>query len=623
MATIKIVFDKNSKEMSFYRMENGRWCIVECSDDDLRPYIREPITIECIDEKFFEALRKALCVKAGESCRVCFEGEWEDFNELKRCFAKNAIELQFIKKQGSSTQNSQEQNEGQTEPEKILEEQIDEDTGFLRVPADSTKWSWRKNFNEACLEEKEVILIRENHVIDEDMVFINKSLILLANVSVSSRIECIHCAIFVAGGGDGAAAGIDVMKNGSIWLKHCTIKNLGMESWGTPNAERKSFLKVFNNGELHIYDSTFQECSVSQGNWLVENEGICHVVDTDFQKCKGVIFRNHAEFRGSWIFTSNFEGTFIEGISSGNYGASQLANCQFEFCMPGSHNNEQECPAMPTFLQFEGTVRCCRFTMQDTSYALGYNTSQIIMHGESKQSSVENCVFRNTGKIKMEDRVRLTSCEFIDCRVLDGMLLDVASTEDCTIENCNFSKCICREILTVTGSQKKKSKFVCTIKGNRFRECISERIIYSTMQNRTARNFAINSNVFLSCSCSEYIEIGENSKTNKEIENDGKNQISKALTSWVQENKDKVVFSQPPVYEKVEMKKGVAIAAGAAAATAAATAATTAATTATGTLLGALAVGNPIGVAAAGGVILARHLAKRKKDKDEKVQGVK
>ena len=59
----------------------------------------------------------------------------------------------------------------------------------------------------------------------------------------------------------------------------------------------------------------------------------------------------------------------------------------------------------------------------------------------------------------------------------------------------------------------------------------------------------------------------------------------------------------------------MAIAAGAAAATAA--------TTATGTFLGALAVGNPIGVAAAGGVILARHLAKRKKDKDEKVQGVK
>lgn len=38
---IKVSLDEASREMSFYRMEGGRWCLIDDSDDDLRPYIRE------------------------------------------------------------------------------------------------------------------------------------------------------------------------------------------------------------------------------------------------------------------------------------------------------------------------------------------------------------------------------------------------------------------------------------------------------------------------------------------------------------------------------------------------------------------------------------------------------
>ena len=38
---IKVLLDEASREMSFYRMEGGRWCLIGDSDDDLRPYIQE------------------------------------------------------------------------------------------------------------------------------------------------------------------------------------------------------------------------------------------------------------------------------------------------------------------------------------------------------------------------------------------------------------------------------------------------------------------------------------------------------------------------------------------------------------------------------------------------------
>ena len=36
---IKVLLDEASSEMSFYRMEGGRWCLIDDSDDDLRPYM--------------------------------------------------------------------------------------------------------------------------------------------------------------------------------------------------------------------------------------------------------------------------------------------------------------------------------------------------------------------------------------------------------------------------------------------------------------------------------------------------------------------------------------------------------------------------------------------------------
>lgn len=41
---IKVSLDKASREMSFYRMEGGRWCLIDDSDDDLRPYIQEEVS---------------------------------------------------------------------------------------------------------------------------------------------------------------------------------------------------------------------------------------------------------------------------------------------------------------------------------------------------------------------------------------------------------------------------------------------------------------------------------------------------------------------------------------------------------------------------------------------------
>lgn len=605
---MKIVFDENSKRMSFYRMEGGRWCLIDSSDDNLRPYLCVPMTVDCLNENFFKALRIAVPVSENERFRIYFAGMEADRDALERRFAERHIEILFIEKepcqstgkqaQGQTSsesapgqegdcQSAGEQSQGQ---ETIPEEQTDENTGLLKEPEDC-EWSWRKNFRELCRTEKEVIRVCENQITEKHLVLVNKIIVLQAHVSISARIECIHCSVFVVGEDNGPAS-VDIMGEGALWLKHCTIENPKNKAWS--HSRRKPFLKIFDGGELHIYDSFFLKLAVNNKNCLVENEGICHIVDTDFQKCSGNFFENRAEFCGAWLRVGNFAGQFISNSTLStpkNRRTSRLENCQFSFGRKQIKNDDH---TPQTFLQFEGIVRYCRFEMQDEFDVFGKAQPQIIVHGGEIKSIIDKCMFRITGKMKVTGNVQLSSCEFENCTVLDGSLLTIASVNDCKVENCKFHQCICREVLAFIGTPKKRGKPVCTIENNKFYECIAEQIICGA-NKLSAKELSICDNEFVSCTLPRCLEEKKGSALLRDdVFFAEHNKISKSLTSWVQEKKDTVAFFLDPVSNNNDVLK----------------AGTTAA------VVAGMAASGPIGATAAG-AMLALKLLKRKKDKDD------
>ena len=391
---------------------------------------------------------------------------------------------------------------------------------------DSDIWSWRINFSEKNAEEKEVIEISENQIVDKDIVLINKLIILRANISVCAKIECIHCSIFVDGEFP-ANAHIDIMKNACVWLKHCVLKNLSNKTWSSFQEDKVAFLRVYSDGGLHIYDSVFPEVSVDPKNWLVENNGICHIVDTDFRNCIGNFFLNRAEFCGSWICTTKFDGWFIKEerlTVTPKYRIPLLENCTF-----GSIG-------ICRFLQFQGHIYRCRFA------PIGSNIpprSQIFIGGNEIQSNVEKCIFRGILSIQAEGKTTFNNCEFESCVTLDRSLLYIDHPQNLLFQHCKFERCICREIVSIEVTEAKKKIFSCALQDNIFKECISDKVIRIESKPNSVK-IAVCDNQFLSCACSQYYGLAENKKNDYfKAEN---NQVSGELTQWVQEQKKNVMF---------------------------------------------------------------------------------
>lgn len=110
---IKILVNENSGEMSFYRMEGGRWCLIDDSDDYLRPYTHENASSTIWDNAFFHALRQAVFAQDEEQLEIWFEGSADAYNDFhERLDDCKSVENVCIKrvKQKKSTPLKHQQN---------------------------------------------------------------------------------------------------------------------------------------------------------------------------------------------------------------------------------------------------------------------------------------------------------------------------------------------------------------------------------------------------------------------------------------------------------------------------------------------------------------------------------
>ena len=606
---IKILVNDDS-EMSFYRMEGGRWCLIDDSDDALRPYIQEKASSDVWDDAFFMALRQAAFVQDEDDLMIWFEGTdsaYADFRDcLDDCDMDEDIRVKRVKQEkpltveglilSEKTDDSKKTSMGSEASsnvgKKVPEEKEDEATGLLQLSDD--EWSWRINYSEKGIEEKEVTTIRENQISEKDTVLINKVIILRANISVSAKIECIHCVIFLDGEFS-TRAHIDIMKNGAVWLKHCVVKNWRNKTWCNHQESDSSFLRINSGGSLHIYDSVFQEVSVGEENWLVENKGVCHIGDTEFHKCTGNFFINRAEFCGSWIHTTMFDGCFIKDEhldSPQKYRTPCLENCIF-----GSSG-------VCAFLSFQGKMYRCRFMPSERDIFSQAHAPQIMIHGTEMKSTVDKCTFSGVISIIAEGNTVFHNCEFEKCSTLDGALLRVSYPSVCAVQQCEFKRCICREILAVEDNDGKKQTFSFTLKDNRFSECISDKI-FRIGEKVNNIKIDVYDNQFISCDGVQY-NAAKNDKSvdKKNIDfHEENNQISQEMTSWVQETKKKVHFvSVAPLAYEVDSKLDD----------------TKDAMSKMAVIAGASILGGPVGAGVATAIVAGTSLAKKLKKKDTK-----
>ena len=560
---IKILIN-NDSEMSFYRMEGGRWCLIDDSDDALRRYISEKASSGIWDDTFFSALRQAAFAQDEDSLMIWFEGTdsaYADFRDcLGECDANQNIRVERSRKQQEETWSAEEKPEDEpTEdernsilaqdvdlstvpedpddpsepPEEIQEEAVREDTGTLKYPGEHA-WSWRKKYPELPGEEKEILRIDQNIIVDSDRVLVNKKIILNAGVSLMAKIECIHCTIYL-----GKSASVDILSEAALWLKHCVIK-------GTPwvSSHKRNAL-VLVKGNLHIYDTLIQSLKftrlIDQDAYAVENCGVCHIVDTKFQDCKGNFFYCRYDmkgFSGILLSTENFAGQFI--LSSSN--KARLENSLFQFRAPEKTLvrikwRQKDEYVIYDFICFNGTLSGCQFVQIGAASEWEDHSCLRLEDG-----CAENCSFEKCGEIVTSD-FNLMECGFFKCKSiaicpdkakvlickctfsnftafnsyvlnawsdnLNSFLVGDLRPQSVSITQCVFERCIADVIAKFTYSDEVKNDKSCIISSNIFKECIAkDALIYGSFSNNIAKdtNSTVSNNKFYSCVCSQYIK---------------------------------------------------------------------------------------------------------------------
>ena len=533
---IKIVYSSDNTA-SFYRMEGARWCLIADSDDSLRPYIQEKMGSDAWNKNFFAACRQAAFAAEEDRLVIWFEGSAEDYSDFREslddCALDEDIRVKRIKTEPQEPIPEENTDEGELETETeviheadivsevvedesalvtddsasdtiedVDEEKVNEKTGILEYPGEGA-WSWRKKYPEVPAEEKETLRIDKNAIIDREMTLVNKTIVVAANVGLTVKVECIHCTICIE-----QNAGVDIVKDAALWLKHCVIKGLASEKQWLPSGVKDALVVV--NGALHIYDSVIHHLEIGDANEqrgsAIRNNGTCHIVDTKIQYFKGKYIDGSDNFCGSRILTDHFSGMLIDAALKTDP-ISRLEHCSFRFSCKKD-----------LFMWFNGDIYSCEFVRTDDKPFLK-STACMLIYGHVQKSSFdtvgriwgfsvfEECQFTRYSRFSNSD-LELKKCSFINVIAFGESLIHCSPLNSIVITECKFQRCICDKIFELSDLLRLRMDNNYVIEDNIFLECIvSDVLIYAEINNTMTRSkkfFSVSKNKFYSCECTAY-----------------------------------------------------------------------------------------------------------------------
>lgn len=560
---IKILHDSETGKVSFYRMESGDWRLIDESEDCLRPYMGVPVNDDSWDEGFFAALREAAYADENDRLVIWFEGGSDEYGELhdrlNDCDLEKDIRIKRMKpafsepteaelqpvpeetvektKEGvpaqkeameqeepqevergdgsDSVENALNQTEvpqpkqAQTQEEgskEIREEEINEESGALQYPADGV-WSWRHNYPEIPAGERKILRITENTIVDTDQVLVNKHIVLAANVSIVAKVECIHCTVAIT-----KDASVDVLKNASVWLKHCDVHSCERNYCWYGREDRHFLAQI--NGEFHIYDSIIEKLTMGlfgqkYNAWAIKSEGRCDIVDTSLHNCTGLFIKlqTKSRFFGSRISTEAFKGCFIDA----NWDAEKmyLEKSSFQF-LPLRVQGDSDVPCFFRILSRPTAVICeCDFILMEKVYGLSSHHSIKL-----DSTSLEQCTFQFCAEVDLIHAFA-TKCRFIRCRHID--VYNYATFRECVFENC-VGDCSTRgDFLTHIHGYEPSN--VTTVENCKFHRCISNRILQYSMESELKKccNFLVKNCIFQECITTEALVCVEFRNIGKDI----------------------------------------------------------------------------------------------------------
>lgn len=540
---IKILHDSETGKVSFYRMESGDWRLIDDSEDCLRPYMDGPVNDDSWDEDFFAALCEAAYADEDDRLTIWFEGGSDEYGELHErlddCDMDKDIRLKRVKVERPEPEPVKEpelesEPEPAKEPEPVPEpepepeaaeanvpgetgdeneeheeDEEEDDSPILKYPGKGA-WSWRHEYKEITPEQREPIHIQKAKVIEKDQIYVNKAIYLEGEISLLAQVECIHCTIYIDPRGR-----IDIIKDASLWLKHCVITSADpAEAWKATE-ERPNLAVV--HGALYIYDSVVQNLNVlnikelnvlnkqlielltwRSNRYTISSDGRCHIVDTCFQQCNcNFIYSqigNDYDFCGSRITTTDYAGSFIYANQGFSKYKVRINHSTFYF-LPG-----QEKEAL-SFLEGDKLhIYDCKFiqTGNKRAWELIFSSPCIDM----EESGLEKCIFDSCGRMKFNDSalsectfehclhleqsnsITLEKCRFKNCMVLDehahGLLSFETSTLHYTIsiKDCEFYRCVADRIFKVKLFQELKGYRSLSIENCTFRECVTKNELF-------------------------------------------------------------------------------------------------------------------------------------------------
>ena len=560
---IKIVYSSDNTA-SFYRMEGARWCLIADSDDSLRPYIQEKMGSDAWNKKFFAACRQAAFAAEEDRLVIWFEGSAEDYSDFREslddCALDEDIRVKRIKTEPQEPIPEENTDEGELETETEViheadivseavedesalvtddsasdtiedldEEKVNEKTGILEYPGEGA-WSWRRKYPEIPTDEKETIRVDTNTIVDQELVLVNKIVVLMANVSIIKKVQCIHCSILID-----KDASVNILSNAALWLKHCVIEGYSLEKCWVAKKEQKHMVNV--DGALHIYDSTIQSLEIvgliEPEGYAIYNSGLCHIVDTKIQNCKGNYIFNYfvEKFCGSRISMDQFAGQFIDSNHCFSNEQCRLEYCSFHFSsheeFKGMLNGTRICRRAP-FMRFRGNIYFSEFIQIDDRHLWGSNVSIEIDNGYVQKSTFdiggiidvdgvtfEECKFAKCYQIQGNsscDALQFIKCSFINGIAFGRSLISVTGYQPSyttIIDSCKFYQCICERIFEFIFVCELKKYKNCTIQNNTFHDCITnDVIIYGEFKNNIKNiiNSYVKNNYFYSCVCTDYVK---------------------------------------------------------------------------------------------------------------------
>lgn len=563
---IKVLLDEASSEMSFYRMEGGRWCLIDDSDDDLRPYIQENASSDVWDDAFFRALRQAAFAQSGERLVIWFEGSSDDYSDFRECLddcdldedirvkrvkqeKPQPVEETVPKEKAEPAEVTPEAKAAQSAAEKVPDEEIDEVTGLLKGPDDNYKWSWDKNIPSLPEKEKEEIVLDEKTVVTKDTVLINKAIRLEGEVVLEATVELIHCVVSV-----GEKGHIDVRENSDLWLKSCIVKSAEEDNrW---NGRSKEDTLVYAEGDLYIYGCTIRDLIIAPRKaWAVYSRNMLRLAHTAFFDCEGSFIYSGQDLSAELILTKNFKGQFLKADcnrktrdSSGRVSCvvgegvkNYLNACHFEFSprkawvdrlTVNGHDLGNAYTTDP-FLEIDSAyVFSCRFIQTGSAGAWGNDTCISVKNSDfdtckfkrcakieadtdyEKNTSFEDTQFFRCSKIEAHGNVEWKGCTFKECVQLGGSdeaLIDYYEiVPECTtnFENCTMERCVTGRLLSFTYGKELEQYLTCSIEGNTFKECVAaETLIYGSIDEKMSSetNSVVEDNTFISCDAPKYV----------------------------------------------------------------------------------------------------------------------